>query len=144
MAIQEFNQNTTFNNPDLPSGALSSKQFNTIVECISEGQVEGSATASREGITDQTSTAYLNCFKKDTFLNGTQILQQAASNSAPNDSDFNFKDVGFEFRTGTANQTFIAGIKNIETEVPLGTTVTTSSYCILHKKSKTKQYRHIK
>ena len=126
MAIQEFNQNTTFNNPDLPSGALSSKQFNTIVECISEGQVLGSATASREGITDQTSTAYLNCFKKDTFLNGTQILQQTASNTAPSDSDFNFKDVGFEFRTGTANQTFIAGIKNIETEVPLGTTVTTS------------------
>jgi hypothetical protein len=126
MSIKEFDQTTTFNNPDLPSGALSSKQFNTIVECISEGQVEGSATASREGITDQTSTAYLNCFKKDTFLNGTQILQQAASNSAPNDSDFNFKDVGFEFRTGTANQTFIAGIKNIETEVPLGTTVTTS------------------
>ena len=45
MAIQEFNQNTTFNNPDLPSGALSSKQFNTIVECISEGEIEGSATA---------------------------------------------------------------------------------------------------
>ena len=113
MAIQEFNQNTTFNNPDLPSGALSSKQFNTIVECISEGEIEGSATASQEGITDQTSTAYLNCFKKDTFLNGTQILQQAASNTAPNDSDFNFKDVGFEFKTGTANQTFISGIKKI-------------------------------
>ena len=125
MAIQEFNQNTTFNNPDLPSGALSSKQFNTIVECISEGEIEGSATASQEGITDQTSTAYLNCFKKDTFLNGTQILQQAASNTAPNDSDFNFKDVGFEFKTGTANQTFISGIKNIETEVGIGTTVTT-------------------
>ncbi len=126
MAIQEFDQNTVFNNPDLPKNVLSSKQFNTIVECITEGEIEGSATASKEGITDQTSTAYLNCFKKDTFLNGTQILQQAASNSAPNDSDFNFKDVGFEFRTGTANQTFISGIKNIETEVPLGTTVTTS------------------
>ena len=126
MAIQEFDQNTIFNNPDLPSGALSSKQFNTIVECITEGEIEGSATASKEGITDQTSTAYLNAFKKDTYLNSTQILQQAASNTAPNDSDFNFKDVGFEFRTGTANQTFISGIKNIETEVPLGTTVTTS------------------
>ena len=51
MSIKEFDQTTTFNNPDLPSGALSSKQFNTIVECISEGQVEGSATASREGTT---------------------------------------------------------------------------------------------
>ena len=126
MSIKEFDQTTTFNNPDLPKNVLSSKQFNTIVECISEGQIEGSATASREGITDQTSTAYLNCFKKDTFLNGTQILQQAASNTAPNDSEFNFKDIGFEFRTGTANQTFIPGIKNIETEVVIGTTVKTS------------------
>ena len=127
MSIKEFDQSTTFNNPDLPSGALSSKQFNTIVECISEGSIEGSATASREGITDQSSTAYINCFKKDTYLNKTQILQQAASNTAPTDSDFNFKDVGFEFRTGTASQTFISGIKNIETEVPIGTTVTTST-----------------
>tara|TARA_R100000655_G_scaffold7848_5_gene20893 strand:- start:297 stop:3647 length:3351 start_codon:yes stop_codon:yes gene_type:complete len=125
MAIQEFNQNTTFNNPDLPSGALSSKQFNTIVECISEGEIEGSATASKDGITDKTSAAYFNAFKKDIFLNQTPILQAAASNTAPQDSDFNFKDVGFDFKTGTANQTFISGIKNIETEVGIGTTVTT-------------------
>lgn len=127
MAIQEFNQNTTFNNPDLPSGALSSKQFNTIVECISEGEIEGSATASKAGITDQSSTAYLNAFKKDIFLNKTQILQDSASNTAPSDSDFNFKDVGCEFRTGTASQTFINGIKNIETEIPISTTVTTGT-----------------
>ena len=126
MAINEFDQNTVFNNPDLPEGALSSKQFNTIVELLGEGEIEGSATASKAGITDKTSTAYFNAFKKDIFLNNTQVLQEAASNTAPQDSDFNFKDVGFEFRTGTANQTFIAGIKNIETEVPLGTTVTTS------------------
>ncbi len=126
MAIQEFNQNTTFNNPDLPSNALSSKQFNTIVEILSEGEVEGSATASRNNITDKTSTAYINSFKKDIFLNQTPILQASADVTAPNDSDFNFKDVGFEFREGIANQTFIAGIKNIETELPIGTTVTTS------------------
>jgi len=127
MAIQEFNQNTTFNNPDLPSGALSSKQFNTIVECISEGEIEGSATASKAGITDQSSTAYLNAFKKDIFLNKTQILQDSASNTAPSNSDFNFKDVSCEFRTGTASQTFIKGIKNIETEIPISTTVTTGT-----------------
>ena len=40
MAIQEFDQSTTFNNPDLPSGALSSKQFNTIVEVVGEGELE--------------------------------------------------------------------------------------------------------
>jgi len=127
MAIQEFDQNTVFNNPDLPSGALSSKQFNTIVELLGEGEIEGSATASKAGITDKTSTAYFNAFKKDIFLNGTQVLQEAASNTAPQDSDFNFKDVGFDFRLGTASQTFIEGISNIETETVIGTTVTTSS-----------------
>ena len=127
MSIKEFDQSTTFSNPDLPSGALSSKQFNTIVELLSEGEIEGSATASKNGITDKTSTAYINSFKKDIFLNKTPILQSGASVTAPNDSDFNFKDVGFEFREGTANQTFISGIKNIETEIGIGTVVTTTN-----------------
>ena len=127
MSIKEFDQTTTFTNPDLPSGALSSKQFNTIVELLSEGEIEGSATASKNGITDKTSTAYINSFKKDIFLNQTPILQSAASVTAPNDSDFNFQDVGFEFREGTSNQTFISGIKNIETEVGIGTVVTTTN-----------------
>ena len=127
MAIQEFNQDTVFNNPDLPSGALSSKQFNTIVELLGEGEIEGSATASKASITDKTSTAYFNAFKKDIFLNGNQVLQEAASNTAPEDSDFNFKDVGFDFRLGTSSQTFIEGISNIETESVIGTTVTTST-----------------
>ena len=127
MAIQEFNQNTVFNNPDLPSGALSSKQFNTIVELLGEGEIEGSATASKANITDKSSTAYKNAFLKDVFLNGTQILQEAASNTSPVDTDFNYKDVGFEFRTGTSSQTFISGIKNIETEVPIATSVIVSS-----------------
>ena len=127
MSIKEFDQSTTFSNPDLPSGALSSKQFNTIVELLSEGEIEGSATASKNGVTDKTSTAYINSFKKDIFLNQTPILQAAASVTAPNDSDFNFKDVGFEFREGTSSQTFISGIKNIETEVGIGTEVTTSN-----------------
>ena len=114
-------------NPDLPANALSSKQFNTIVELLGEGEIEGSATASKASITDKTSTAYFNAFKKDIFLNGTQVLQEAASNTAPEDSDFNFKDVGFDFRLGTSSQTFIDGISNIETETVIGTTVTTST-----------------
>ena len=52
-------------NPDLPADALSSKQFNTIVELLGEGEIEGSATASKAGITDKTSTAYINAFKTD-------------------------------------------------------------------------------
>ena len=126
MAIKEFDQSTTLTNPSLPSGALSSKQFNTIVELLSEGEIEGSATASKAGITDKTSTAYINALKKDIFLNGTAILQSSASNTSPNDSDFNFTGVDVEFREGTSNQTFISGIKNIETETIIGDTVTTS------------------
>jgi len=127
MSIKEFDQSTTLTNPDLPSGALSSKQFNTIVELLSEGEIEGSATASRAGITDKTSTAYINALKKDIFLNGTSILQSSASNTSPNDTDFNFSNVNVEFREGTSTQTFITGIKNIETETVIAQTVTTSN-----------------
>ena len=111
-------------NPDLPEGALSSKQFSTIVDVISEGEIEGSATASRDGITDKTSAAYFNALRKDIFLNGTSILQSAASNTSPEESDFNFQNVGLDQRQGTADQTFISGISNIETEVVIGNTVT--------------------
>jgi len=55
--------------PDLPADALSSKQFNTIVELLGEGEIEGSATASKAGITDKSSTAYFNAFQKDIFFN---------------------------------------------------------------------------
>ena len=44
--LQDLDQNTVFNNPDLPEDALSSKQFSTLIEIISEGQIEGSVSAS--------------------------------------------------------------------------------------------------
>ncbi len=121
--IQEFSQQTVFTNPELPSDTLSSKQFNTLVEVVGEGEIEGSATASKAGLTQGT-TAYNNAFKKDIFLNGTQLLLTAASNTAPDEGQFNFKDVGFEPRFGTSNQTFIGGIANIETETSVGVAVT--------------------
>ena len=121
--IQEFSQQTVFTNPELPTDTLSSKQFNTLVEVVGEGEIEGSATASKAGLTKGT-TAYNNAFKKDIFLNGTQLLLSSASNSSPVDGDFNFKDVGFEPRFGTSNQTFINGIANIETETSVGVSVT--------------------
>ena len=114
-------------NPDLPDDALSSKQFNTIVELLGEGELEGSATASKAGITDKTSDAYFNAFKKDIFLNGTQVLQEGADNTAPATSEFNYENVGFDFRLGTASQTFIEGVNAVETENVIGTTVTTTN-----------------
>ena len=127
MSIKEFDQNTTLSNPDLPSDALSSKQFNTIIDVISEGLIEGSATASKNGITDITSTEYKNSFLKDIFLNKNQILQEAASVTNPTDSDFNYKNVETDFRLGSSTQSFIGGITATEAENIIGTTVTTSN-----------------
>ena len=49
--IQEFSQQTVFTNPELPSDTLSSKQFNTLIEVVGEAEMEGSATASKAGLT---------------------------------------------------------------------------------------------
>ena len=135
MSIQEFDQNTTINNPDLPADALSSKQFNTLVEIISEGEIAGFATAHKRGIATD-NAAYKTAAKTDIFLNKTPILNISsdltdaeflAKAQSPDDTDFNFRNVGFDFRTGTANQSNINGINNVETEVPVTTIVTTSS-----------------
>ena len=110
MSFQPTDENRIIVNPDLPTDALSSKQFNTIIDVISEGLIEGSATASKNGITDITSTEYKNSFLKDIFLNKNQILQEAASVTNPTDSDFNYKNVETDFRLGSSTQSFIGGI----------------------------------
>jgi len=135
MSIKEFDQNTTLSNPDLPSDALSSKQFITVVDVISEGEIAGFATPHKRGVAT-TNAAYKTACKTDVFLNKTPVLNVASSLTDaeflakvqnPDDTDFNFKNVGFDFRLGTSSQTFIGGIKNIESENPIGTTVTTST-----------------
>ena len=131
MTIKEFDQNTTLSNPDLPSDALSSKQFITIVDVVSEGEIAGFATPHKRGIASD-NAAYKTACKTDIFLNKTPILNVASTLSDaeflakvqnPDDTDFNFQDVGFDFRLGTSDQTFIGGINNIESENPIGTTV---------------------
>ena len=135
MSIKEFDENSVIINPDLPSDALSSKQFNTIVEIVSEGEIEGFATPSKRGIATN-NAAYKTAALTDVFLNKTPVLnvstaltdaQFLAKVQAPTDADFNFKNVGFDFRLGTSSQTFIQGIKNTETEVSVNTNVTTSN-----------------
>ena len=135
MTIKEFDQNTTLSDPKLPADALSSKQFITIVDVISEGEIAGFATPHKRGIAS-TNAAYKTACKTDIFLNKTPILNVAsgltdaqflAKVQNPDDTDFNFSDVGFDFRLGTSSQAFIGGIKNIESENPIGTTVTTST-----------------
>jgi predicted phage tail protein len=113
--------------PTRTPDTLHSKQFATFLDLISEGEIEGSASASKEGITDKTSTAYKNAYLKDVFLNDTPILRANASSSNPQDSDFNFQNVTFNSRHGTANQTKINGIESSSSTTPVGVTVTASS-----------------
>ncbi len=135
MSIKEFDQNTVLRNPKLPSNALSSKQFITVVDVLSEGEIAGFATPHKRGIAS-TNAAYKTACKTDIFLNKTPVLNVASGLSDseflakvqnPDDTDFNFQETGFDFRLGTSDQTFIGGINNIETEVPIGVAVTKSS-----------------
>jgi len=113
--------------PTRTPDTLHSKQFVTFLDLISEGEIEGSASASKAGITDKNSTAYKNAYFKDVFLNDTPILRENASTTDPQDIDFNFQDVTFNSRHGTANQTKIDGVESSSSSTPVGITVTAAS-----------------
>ena len=87
----------------LPSSALKSIDFITLVDILSEGEIELSATAHKNNITDKTSEAYKNSFLKDLFLNKQPVLQSDADVNNPSTSDFNYESVKFRFQEGTAN-----------------------------------------
>ena len=123
MPIPSFDESQRISDPKLPKDQLGSIQRSTIVDVLGEGEIEGfpSATGS------QGSTEYNNGALKDVFLNGTQVLQQSASNTNPTESDFNFTNINFEPRFGTSSQTHISGISDIETETTVSTAVTNST-----------------
>ena len=109
--------------PTRTPDTLHSRQFATFLDLISEGEIEGFASASKEGLTKGT-TAYNNAALKDVFLNDTPVLRSNANSASPTDVDFNFKDVDFTPRFGTSNQTKIAGIESSSSVIGVGTTVT--------------------
>ena len=113
---------TPYRAPD----TLNSRQFATIQDLISEGEIEGFATASKEGRTKGT-TAYNNAALKDVFLNDTPVLKSSANSANPANSDFNFQNVQFTPRFGTSNQTFIPGIVSSESTTGVGVTVSSST-----------------
>ena len=88
---------------------LHSRSFATVQDLISEGEIEGFASASKEGLTKGT-TAYDNASLKDVFLDDTPILAPDAASASPDDADFNFHDVTFKSKFGTSNQTAIKGL----------------------------------
>ena len=112
--------------PTRTPDTLHSKQFATFLDLISEGEIEGFATASKEGLTKGT-TAYINASLKDVFLNDTPVLKATANSSSPATNDFNFQNISFVSRFGTSNQTKIPGIETSQSIINVGTTVTASS-----------------
>ena len=90
---------------------LNSKQFATIQDLLSEGEIEGFATPSKAGIA-KSSADYLKSAQKDIFLNNTPILNANASNSNPAATDFNFQGVVLDARYGTSVQSVILGIES--------------------------------
>ena len=112
--------------PTRAPDTLNSRQFATIQDLLSEGEIEGFATTSKAGIS-KSNAAYNNAALKDVFLNDTPILNSSASNSNPQTADFNFQNVGFTPRFGTSNQSHIPGIESSQSITGIGTTVTNSN-----------------
>ena len=103
--------------------SLHSRSFATVQDLISEGEIEGFATASKEGLTKGT-TAYNNASLKDVLLNDTPILVATADSSSPATTDFNFQDVTFKSKFGTNPQDAMSGIPDIdESRSPTGVQV---------------------
>ena len=112
--------------PTRTPDTLHSRQFATFLDLISEGEIEGFASASKEGLTKGTA-AYTNAAFKDVFLNDTPVLRSTASSASPATTDFNYQDVTFTPRFGTSNQTKISGIESSSSVISVGVTVTASS-----------------
>ena len=112
--------------PTRTPDTLHSRQFATFLDLLSEGEIEGFATASKEGRTKGTS-AYNNAALKDVFLNDTPVLKASANSANPVTTDFNFQDVTFNPRFGTANQTKVEGIESSSSVTSVGVNVTQST-----------------
>jgi predicted phage tail protein len=105
-------------------GSVQSRQAVNIVEVLSEGEIEGFPSAA--GLTQGTD-AYNKASLKDVFLDKTPIVKSTANPSNITDADFNFQRVLFKTRFGTANQTSIPVVSDIETEVSVNAPVTNAA-----------------
>ena len=108
--------------PTAPS--VQSRQAVNIVEVLSEGEIEGFPSAA--GLTQGTD-AYNKASLKDIFLDKTPIVKSSADSSNITDADFNFQRILFKTRFGTANQTSIPVVSDIETEVSVNAPVTNAA-----------------
>ncbi len=109
--------------PTREPDTLHSRQYATFLDLISEGEIEGFATASKEGRTKGT-TAYNNAALKDVFLNDTPVIRASADSTDIQDVDRNFQNVTFNPRFGTDSQTPIPNIDSSVSTTNVGVTVT--------------------
>ena len=108
----------------ITQSSVQSRQAANIVEVLSEGEIEGFPSAA--GLTQGTD-AYNKASLKDVFLDKTPIVKSTANSSNITDADFNFQRVLFKTRFGTANQTSIPVVSDIETEVSVNAPVTNAA-----------------
>ena len=101
--------------------AVESRQAVNIIEVISEGDIEGFPSAA--GFTKGTD-AYQRAALKDVYLGKTPVIKSSANPSNISDADFNFQRVDMEPRFGTADQSPIKAISEIETEESVGVAIT--------------------
>ena len=115
--------------PTIAEDNLHSKQFATLLDLISEGEIEGFSSPSKEGRTKGT-TAYKNAAKKDIFLDNTPILASTADSTNPQNVDFNHQNVDLDIRFGTDPQTKMskvsgsASLFNVGVKVENGSPIT--------------------
>ncbi|RKT93006.1 DUF1983 domain-containing protein [Enterobacter sp. WPR_3_1] len=83
-----------------PDDLLSVAKLKMLI-AVSEGEIQGDLTA------------------QNIFLNDTPLANDSG--------EYNFSGVKWEFRKGTQDQTYIAGMPQVDNELAVGTTVTTTS-----------------
>jgi predicted phage tail protein len=83
-----------------PDDLLSVAKLKMLI-AISEGEIQGDLTA------------------QNIFLNDTPLANDSG--------EYNFSGVKWEFRKGTQDQTYIAGMPQVDNELAVGTTVTTTA-----------------
>ena len=112
---------------------LNSKEFATIQDLLSEGEIEGFATPSKKGIA-RNNANYNNACLADIFLDNTAVLN--VSPDDPNfttklnsltDSDFSFEDVTFIPKFGEGNQKPVSGLENENLSKTSNTVLTNSA-----------------
>ena len=108
--------------PKRAKDTLDSKEFATIQDLLSEGEIEGFATPSKKGIA-RNNANYNNACLADIFLDNSSVLNLSPDDpnfttklSSLTETDFNFQDVTFIPRFGTSNQTPVRNLENANLE----------------------------